>query len=80
MSLVESNAAFSQRCNEVEPTLVALLAAQNITTFSGLAFAMGTPQSAPSDQQFDTLARTVYGAGATLGQQHSDVCTLKPQH
>ena len=70
MSLVESIAAFTQRCNEVEPggNLVNLLNAQNINTFSSLAFSMGTPQSAPTDQQFDTLARTVYGAGATLGQ------------
>ena len=70
MTLVESNAAFVQRCNEMDASgnLVTLLNAQNISMFSGLAFAMGTPQSAPTDQQFDNLARTVYGAGATLGQ------------
>ena len=70
MTLVESNAAFVQRCNEMDASgnLVTLLNAQNISNFSSLAFAMGTPQSAPTDQQFDNLARTVYGAGATLGQ------------
>ena len=70
MSLVESNAAFIQRCSEIDPTgnVSTLLAAQNITTFSGMAFAMGTPQSPPTDAQFTTLATTVFGAGFTLGQ------------
>eukprot|EP00435_Cladocopium_sp_Y103_P033219 s1997_g8.t1 len=70
MSLVESSAAFTQRCNEVDSSgnLGTALGGQNITTFSGMAFSMGTPQTAPTDQQFDTLARTVFGAAVTLGQ------------
>ena len=44
------------------------LTAQNINTFSAMAFALGTPQTPPTDQQFDTLAQTVFGGGFTLGQ------------
>ena len=70
MSLVESNAAFEQRCNEIDPTgnFKAALAGQNISTFSGMAFSLGTPQAPPSDQQFTTLAQATFGAAATLGQ------------
>jgi hypothetical protein len=69
MALVESNAAFTQRCNEIDPArnFVPALAAQNIGTFSAMAFALGTPQTPPSDQQFDALA-DVFGPGFTLGQ------------
>lgn len=70
MALVESNAAFVQRCNEIDPSrnFSTALAAQNIGTFSAMAFALGTPQTPPTDQQFDTLAGVVFGAGFTLGQ------------
>ena len=70
MALVESNAAFVQRCGEIDPTgdFGTALANQNLTTFSSLAFSMGTPQTPPSDQQFTALAATVFGGGATLGQ------------
>ena len=70
MTLVESNAAFLQRCTEIDATgnFGTLLAAQNITNFSGMAFSMGTPQAPPTDAQFTNLAGVVFGAGATLGQ------------
>ena len=70
MSLVESNAAFAQRCTELDRTgnFGNALTAQNINTFSAMAFALGTPQTPPTDQQFDTLAQTVFGGGFTLGQ------------
>ena len=70
MSLVESNAAFVQRCSEIDATgnFSTLLAAQNITNFSGMAFSRGTPLSPPTDAQFSTLAAGVFGAGFTLGQ------------
>jgi hypothetical protein len=55
MSLVESNAAFAQRCSELDRTgnFGNALTAQNINTFSAMAFALGTPQTPPTDQQFD---------------------------
>ena len=63
MALVESNAAFTQRCNEIDETgqFGTALAAQNISTFSGMAFSLGTPQAPPSDQQFNTLSQAVFG-------------------
>ena len=70
MSLVESNAAFTQRCSELDRSgnFGNALAAQNINSFSAMAFALGTPQTPPTDQQFDTLAQAVFGGGFTLGQ------------
>ena len=70
MSLVESNAAFNQRCNEIDRSgaFATALGAQNITTFSAMAFTLGTPQTPPTDQQVDNLGRLVFGAGVTLGQ------------
>ena len=70
LSLVEGNAAFSQRCSELDRTgnFGNALTAQNINTFSAMAFALGTPQTPPTDQQFDTLAQTIFGGGFTLGQ------------
>ena len=70
MSLVESNAAFTQRCSELDRSgnFGNSLAAQNINRFSAMAFALGTPQTPPTDQQFDTLAQAVFGGGFTLGQ------------
>ena len=70
MALVESNAAFIQRCGEIDATgnFGTALGAQNIDSFSSMAFSMGTPQTAPTDQQFTALATAVFGAGFTLGQ------------
>ena len=70
MSLVESNAAFTQRCTEIDPTgnFGTLLHGQNIRTFSSMAFALGTPQTPPTDAQFNTLALAIFGAGYTLGE------------
>ena len=70
MSLVESNAAFTQRCSELDRSgnFGNALAAQNINSFSAMAFSLGTPQTPPTDQQFDTLAQAIFGGGFTLGQ------------
>ena len=68
MTLVDSEAAFKQRCTELDGTgnLSRVLNAQNIKSYSILAYVVGTPQTPPSDAQFDTLCRTVFGAGFTL--------------
>ena len=70
MSLVESKAAFEQRCDEIttDGTLKAAFAATGIDSFSKLAFSVGTPQSPPTEAQFDAFARTVFGAGVTVGE------------
>ena len=72
MTLIDSEAAFQQRCSELSTTgldLHALLRAQNITCFSELAFSCGAPNKAPTDDEFRALATPVLGAGYTAGQQ-----------
>ena len=71
MSLVESKAAFQQRCNEVYggPELGAAFSASGVESFSALAFAIGTPSSTPTEAQFDTFAGQLFPRGRpTVGQ------------
>ena len=62
MSLVDSPAAFSLCCGEVDDTkqLSILLSRQGINTFSSLAFAIGTPSQPPFDAVFDAFAQRVF--------------------
>ena len=57
MSLVDSAAAFERKRKEQREgdALFEGLSAQGIRDFSTLAFALGTPQKAPTDEQFDDL-------------------------
>jgi predicted ATPase len=63
-----------------------LLAAQNISSFSELGFACGTPNRAPTDEEFKALSDTVLGGGATAGQSsllrrlHFESATLVLSH
>ncbi len=70
MSLVESVAAFEQRCDELNPTgdIKVGLRNQGVTCFSLLAFAVGSPQTPPSEAELSAFAQTVYGAVPTIGQ------------
>ena len=70
MSLIESTAAFEQRCDQLNPAgdIKTGLRAQGIVNFSLLAFAVGSPQSPPTEAQLDTFAARVYGAAPTIGQ------------
>ena len=54
MSLVDSEAAFFQRCDEIasDGTLKNALDGEGIKTHSAMAFTMGTPQMTPTDDQF----------------------------
>ena len=63
MSLADSEAAFEQHCNRISPngTLLQMLTTQRINNFSSLAFACGTPQSPPSEEQFKEFANVVNG-------------------
>ena len=45
------------------------LTAQNIECFSELAFACGTPNKAPTDEEFRAFSDAVLGNGATQGHQ-----------
>ena len=65
MALVDSEAAFEQRLPEVVANAAARLAITNsgIRTFSALAFAVGTPQTPPSDDAFRRFADRVLQPG-----------------
>ena len=68
MALVDSEAAFEQRLNEVvadAPSRTAIVT-NGIRTFSALAFSAGTPQSPPSDDTFRTFADSVLPAGYNM--------------
>ena len=69
MSIVDSAAAFERKCKELRggEALFAGLIALGVKDFSTLAFTLGTPQKAPSDQQFEELGTKVFGV-ATVGQ------------
>ena len=70
MSLVESTAAFNQRCDEIveDGSLRASLDGQGIKSHSAMAFSMGTPQMTPTEDQFVGLAQRIFGAGYSVGQ------------
>ena len=89
MSLIDSKASFRQRCGELSTPTIALfdlLAAQNISSFSELAFSCGTPNRPPSDEEFKALADSVLGGGASAGQTgllrrlHFEAATLVLSH
>ena len=69
-TIIESQAAFSQRCNELtlDGSLLASLTGQQISTYRALAFSIGTPQTPPSDASFHRLCQSVFGAHVTIGQ------------
>eukprot|EP00435_Cladocopium_sp_Y103_P016333 s1069_g4.t1 len=73
MSLIESVAAFKQRCDEItaDGSLRVALEAQEIRTHSSMAFTMGTPQMTPTEEQFTALAQRVFGGAPNVGQMSS---------
>ena len=74
MSLVDSEAAFSQRCQEVNAGAIHTALRDNgVSTFAGLAYACGTPQDRPSQAELDTFSVRILGAAPRLG----DVSLLK---
>ncbi|CAE7247615.1 unnamed protein product, partial [Symbiodinium sp. CCMP2456] len=74
MSLVDSTAAFKQRCHDVDGSaLQTALEAQGITSFASLAYACGTPQDRPTQAEMDAFATRILGAAPRLG----DVALLK---
>lgn len=76
MALVDSEASFEKRCNELHANLHTILGAAGIGTFSSLAFAVGAPQAAPSDDAMQRFSDRIHGAVATLAQ----VSILKRLH
>lgn len=70
MTLIDSTASFEKRCSDIDESgaLLEGLKNQGVKCFSALAFTIGTPQTAPSDRQYDDLEAKVFGADPTLGQ------------
>ena len=68
MALVDSAASFEKRCEELQNGLHSIFQDVNITTFSALAFAVGTPQSAPSDEDMQRFADRLMGGPASLAE------------
>jgi len=70
MSLIDSAASFEKRCTDIDSSgaLWTGLKSQDVTCFSAFAFTIGTPQSAPTDTQYEELATKVFGHAPTLGQ------------
>ena len=63
MSLADSEAAFEQHCNKLvaDGSLAAQLVNNGIKSLSALAFASGTPQSPPTEEQFKDFATQING-------------------
>ena len=63
MSIADSEAAFEQHCNKLvgDGTLSMLLVNHGIKSLSALAFASGTPQSPPTEEQFKDFTTQVNG-------------------
>ena len=85
MSLADSGAAFEQHCRKISPDghLYGLLTRQNISNLSSLAFAVGTPQSPPTDDQFKEFATGInndtemtFGELARLRRLHFEASAL----
>lgn len=68
MALIDSVASFEKRCDELNEGLRDVLASSGIQTFSALAFAVGTPQSAPSDEEMQRFADRLMGGPASLSE------------
>ncbi|CAE7032271.1 NaCP60E [Symbiodinium sp. CCMP2592] len=84
-TIIESEAAFEKRCLEVrgDGSLTAGLSTQGVKSFRSLAFALGTPQSPPTEDAFRELAKLVYATGeptvgelSSIRQLHFEASTL----
>ena len=68
MALVDSVASFEKRCKELQDGLHETMVGSGIDTFSSLAFAVGTPQSAPPDIDMQRFSDRLMGGPASLAE------------
>ena len=68
MALVDSVASFEKRCEELQDGLHETMIGSGIDTFSSLAFAVGTPQSAPPDIDMQRFSDRLMGGPASLAE------------
>ena len=82
MALVESEVAFKKRCEELEVGLYDKCRSQDISTFSTLAFTLGSPQNPVDDAELSALAAKIHGGIVTVGftaiirRLHFEACTF----
>ena len=76
MTLIDSTAAFEKRCDELRAGLKDVFSASFVTTFSELAFAVGTPQSPVTDAVMQRFADNLFGGPCTIG----DCAVIKRIH
>ncbi len=76
MTLIDSSAAFDKRCDELRDGLKDLFHIANIHTYSELAFAIGTPQTAVPDAEMQRFTDNLHGGPATVG----DCAVVKRLH
>ena len=89
MSLIDSEAAFKTHCDRVDSSggLWQILDANELRTFSALGFAIGTPQSPPSEDEFRAFSTRLnagtamsMGESARLRRVHFEACTMIVAH
>ena len=68
MSLIDSEAAFQKRCDELMDGLHDMFTHLQIATFSSLAFTVGTPQQAVSEHDMQRFADRVIQGPASLAE------------
>ena len=82
MALVESEVAFKKRCEELEEGLFTKCKAQDISTFSTLAFSLGSPQNPVDENGLTELATKIHGGDVTVGntavirRMHFEACAF----
>lgn len=76
MTLIDSAAAFDKRCDELRDGLKDLFHIASITTYSELAFAIGTPQTPVPDAEMQRFTDNLHGGPATVG----DCAVVKRLH
>ena len=88
MALVDSEAAFESHCKAIDISgdVHRALKAAGLKTFSDLAFAVGTPQTPASDDDFRNFAGNIFVGGPTLNEIsrlrriHFEATTLMVAH
>lgn len=68
MSLIDSEAAFQKRCDELLDGLHDMFTHLQVTTFSSLAFTVGTPQQPVSEHDMQRFADRVVQGPASIAE------------
>ena len=89
MALVDSQATFSLHCDKIDSTgwLRRTMDANNLRTFSDLAFAVGTPQTPGTAEDFEVFCNSInsnldmsISEASRVRSLHFEACTLIVAH